>query len=327
MSAASESGEGLASTVQRLGVLLAAGVTPASAWRYLAEAENAPQQVMVIADRIAAGDSIPDAVLASLGQAQVEADASGVRRRLPHRTPRPGPDGRADAVRGLAAAWWVATESGAPLSAVLDSFASSLRDLTQTRRAREIALAAPIATAKLVVALPAVGLLFGFVLGFDTIGTLFATPVGLVCLITGAALMLLARFWNRRLVARAEPADVTPGLALDLLAVAVSGGASLDRSEQAVARAIVGCGLTATTDGAAGILALSHRAGVPAAALLRAEAEECRRESRAAGERAAARLSVTLMIPLGLCVLPAFMLLGVAPLMISVVGQTFGGLT
>jgi tight adherence protein B len=31
------------------------------------------------------------------------------------------------------------------------------------------------------------------------------------------------------------------------------------------------------------------------------------------------------MLPLGLCVLPAFVLLGVAPLMISVVTGTLGG--
>jgi tight adherence protein B len=61
---------------------------------------------------------------------------------------------------------------------------------------------------------------------------------------------------------------------------------------------------------------------VPAAALLRSEAEEARREARSAGQAAAARLAVTLMLPLGLCILPAFMLLGVAPLLIAIVGST-----
>lgn len=328
MSAPSEPAEALASVVQRLGVLLAAGVAPASAWRYVAEATSASPQVVGIAARIAAGASVPDAVLESISQdegAQGAHGAAGVRRWRRGRAAAQSADHQQNSLRGLAAAWSVATDAGAPLAAVLESFASSLRDLTQTRRAREVALAAPLATARLVVALPVVGLLFGFTLGFDTVGTLFATPLGLACLAAGVGLMLAARGWNRRLVARAEPTDVTPGLALDLLAIAVSGGASLQRSQQSVDRAVAACGLSGQADAAAEILSLSHRAGVPAAALLRAEADECRREARAAGERAAARLSVSLMVPLGLCVLPAFMLLGVAPLMISVVSQTFGG--
>ena len=70
------------------------------------------------------------------------------------------------------------------------------------------------------------------------------------------------------------------------------------------------------------VLDLSRRAGVPAAALLRSEAEQARRTARSDAEEKAARLAVTLMLPLGLCILPAFMLLGVAPLMIAVISST-----
>ena len=88
-------------------------------------------------------------------------------------------------------------------------------------------------------------------------------------------------------------------------------------------RRVERCGIEAEDRSGAGatiaeVLALSSRAGVPAAALLRSEAEEARRDARSEGERKAATLSVTLMLPLGLCILPAFMLLGVAPLLISV---------
>jgi tight adherence protein B len=44
------------------------------------------------------------------------------------------------------------------------------------------------------------------------------------------------------------------------------------------------------------------------------------------GERKAATLAVTLMLPLGLCILPAFMVLGVAPLLIAVISSTVTGL-
>ncbi|HRN30423.1 MAG TPA: type II secretion system F family protein, partial [Terrimesophilobacter sp.] len=129
--------------------------------------------------------------------------------------------------------------------------------------------------------------------------------------------------WNRRLLRAATPTDESPGLRLDLVAIAVSGGSAievaLDRVEAALTRCAVATG---DTDVVAEVLARSHRAGVPAAELLRAEAEEARRRLRAEAQQAAARLGVTLMIPLGVCVLPAFMLLGVVPLVVAVISST-----
>ena len=59
--------------------------------------------------------------------------------------------------------------------------------------------------------------------------------------------------------------------------------------------------------------------------LLRAEAARRRRTARADGAARAAALGVRLMLPLGVCVLPAFVLLGVVPLIVSVVTGTLGG--
>jgi len=180
----------------------------------------------------------------------------------------------------------------------------------------------------MVMALPLIGILFGMALGFDSIRVLFTTPPGLLCLALGIALMLLAQLWNRRLLRAARPTNLTPGLVLDLMAIAVSGGASLPRAERAVADARKACGIDSDDSDAAitEVLELSRRAGIPAAALLRAEAIEARRAARSAGERKAATLAVTLMLPLGLCVLPAFMVLGVAPLLIAVISSTVTGL-
>jgi tight adherence protein B len=228
----------------------------------------------------------------------------------------------ASAWRGLAACWHVATIAGAPLAAALREYARSLRSLADAQRDAEVALAAPAATARLVMALPPVGVLFGAALGFDTFRTLFATPVGLACLTIGAGLMLLASRWNRLLVRAAQPESAVPGLDCELVAIAVSGGGSLAAARATVDVALELCGLVVRAGGVDAVLELSRAAGVPAGELLRSEAEELRRTARASAQERAAALSVKLMLPLGLCVLPAFMVLGVIPLLIAVVSST-----
>jgi tight adherence protein B len=61
------------------------------------------------------------------------------------------------------------------------------------------------------------------------------------------------------------------------------------------------------------MLRLSRRAGARAVELLRADAAEQRRRARTDGRLRAARLSSRLLLPMGVCTLPAFLLLGVAP--------------
>lgn len=57
--------------------------------------------------------------------------------------------------------------------------------------------------------------------------------------------------------------------------------------------------------------------GTPAAGLLRTAAEGLRRERRLRAGEEAARLGVRLVLPLGLCHLPAFVLVGLVPVMVA----------
>ena len=296
--------ETAATVVQRLAVLLDAGVSPTSAWQHAASGVDAPVAAAVaggVRDRGAVGHELVENLLAARAQA---------------------PQDERDAWAALAAAWAVATESGAPLAPTLRRFAGVLRSLAQGRRDVEVALAGPVATARIVLALPVVGLLFGMLLGFDALRILATTPAGWACLAVGALLVLGGIRWNRRLIHAARTLDATPGLALELLAIAVSGGASLDRARELVDRTLVEAGLAALGDGADPVLAFSRAAGVPAAALLHAEAEECRRAAAADGQRRAAELGTRLLLPLGVCILPAFIALGVAPIVLSIVSST-----
>ena len=289
MTRAPDLGE-VATVAQRLAVLLAAGVAPASAWGHVAASLDS-----AVAGRVAAGSELLDAA----------EDTAGLQR---------------DAWRGLAAAWAVAAESGSPLAPALRDYAFSLRELGEAQRDARVALAGPIATARIVLALPGVGVLFGLALGFNTLATLFTTPVGWACLGAGGGLLALAAGWNRRLVRSARPASATPGLASELMAIAMAGGASLDRARAIVGAALGRFGIEA--EDVEPVLRLSRAAGVPAAELLRSEARELRAAARATAQEKAAALSVRLMLPLGLCVLPAFLVLGVLPLLVTVITAT-----
>ena len=66
-------------------------------------------------------------------------------------------------------------------------------------------------------------------------------------------------------------------------------------------------------------LSFSALTGAPSAALLYAEAEQRRRQSHRAVEKRAGALAVKLVVPLGLCSLPAFICLGVVPVVLAMI--------
>lgn len=271
----------VAAVVQRLAVLLEAGIAPPRAWALLAESGEETAAAIVAAPPGAdTGD-----LLAARGGAWAE----------------------------VAVAWRVAATVGAPLAPSLRRFADALREAQETRDDVAVALADPAATARLVGWLPLVAIGLGFVLGFDVLTTL-TQPAGIACALAGLGLMFVARRWSRRLVARAQPAPGLPGVQGDTVAIALSGGVSVDRALEVVQASGGGDTEPETRD----VLDLSERAGAPAADLLRATSSDARRRARTEGRLGAARLGARLLLPMGLCTLPAFLLLGVGPMLLSV---------
>lgn len=288
----------MADTVAQLAALLQAGAAPKAAWRHLAASGLAPEAVPISA---AVDGGVP------IAQA------------LHTRGP---------AWAGLAAAWELAESVGAPLAGALRNYAAAVRESAQTGDDVRVALSEPAATARLMGWLPPLGLVLGMALGFDPIGALLSGPVGWGCLAAGLACIVAARRWTAKLVRRAQPPPGVPGLHAELLAVALSGGTSIARATSLTEAAM------AQVDGTghegmprlAGILSLSASAGVPVVELLRADGERSRREARTLGRISATRLSSSLLLPLGVCTLPAFMLLGVAPMAIAVMNMPGGAL-
>lgn len=278
-----------ATSVQTLAVLLQAGAAPVAAWRHLADTGDV--HARAVAARLDAGMPLLAAIEAE-GGAWVD----------------------------LAAAWEIATTVGAPLAEVLRMIAESVRDAASAADDVRIALAEPAGTARLLLWMPLAGLLLGFALGFDTVGIVVRNPMATMCVAIGLCLVGVARLWTRRLLRRASPRPGIPGMSAELVAIAVSGGASIDRALRLVAASSVSG--DDSEHRIRSVLDLSRAAGVPAAELLRASAAQERHAFRVHGRLRAARLSTRLLLPLGTCTLPAFLLLGVAPLLLSVLGST-----
>ncbi|MBO1333794.1 type II secretion system F family protein [Streptomyces sp. VRA16 Mangrove soil] len=178
---------------------------------------------------------------------------------------------------------------------------------------------------------------------------------GALGLLVGAvAGVLTARWWRRR-AARAgadtgaEAVRQLP-LAADLLAACVAAGADPVEAARVVGESLggpVGCGLArgaaqvrlgAEPGGAwrelaaipdAGVLVrLLERAGesgAPAAAPVARFAAECRAEQGRRTAAVARRAAVAVTAPVGLCFLPAFLVIGVLPVVIGLAGGVLGG--
>lgn len=143
-------------------------------------------------------------------------------------------------------------------------------------------------------------------------------------------------------------------LLLDLLAACLAGGASLPAAAQAVAAAVggpagerlaaVAAALQVGTPPAsawpllaggdverdplapaARALARAAEGGAPVAAAVARMAADARLRARAEGEQRARRAGVIAVAPLGLCFLPAFVLLGVVPVVAGLAGPLLGG--
>ena len=71
-------------------------------------------------------------------------------------------------------------------------------------------------------------------------------------------------------------------------------------------------------------VARAERSGTSLAAVLRVHAEDARQEARDAATKKARTVGVRSVIPLMACFLPAFVLVGVVPIVGSLLGNLFG---
>jgi len=103
----------------------------------------------------------------------------------------------------MVAAARLAVRVGAPLALVLQSVGEALRVEAQILADQKTALAGPQTTGRVLLALPLLGLLIGWVLGANPLATIADGGVGTVSFVAGLALLAVGRWWIARLVAAA----------------------------------------------------------------------------------------------------------------------------
>ena len=249
----------------------------------------------------------------------------------------------------LRAAGRLARETGAPLADVLATIVETERARERAEIARELALAGPRASGIVLQWLPAAGWALAAAVDVASLRILAGTPIGWVLLALGGGLWFAGRRWIRALTVTAREAGRArepAALPLALAEAAVAAGLDLRSAIEAVGRATadapgktlvvvagsLGSGVAwdaawaavAGTDAAPSIeplgraLRSSWMSGASPLPLLRASREVVIERSRADAEAAAAVLGVRVALPLALCLLPAFVVVGVVPLLLAV---------
>jgi len=251
------------------------------------------------------------------------------------------------ALAWLALACRCAEIGGAPVAAVLDAVSTTLRADTEADRARQAALAGPRATMAVLTWLPVAGIGLGLGMGVDAVAVLVTTAPGWGCLGLGTALWWAGRRWMAALLRQAETASVEPAgdpgprsgarsgrrtrlptdlpseVLAEVVAALVDAGLPPPGAVQVLQRSLGELDLRSPPPAVdlASALRLSERTGVAPGPLLRSAAAERRRRRSAAALVAANRLGVLAVLPTGLCLLPAFVLLTVAPLVLALLSR------
>jgi len=290
----------MATLAARLAVFFQAGLSPVKAWEELASDDQIGGPGRGLAGRIvsqlhAGGRHAQSVWVACEGQGEPE--------------------------RVFSAVVAVADESGTPLYHALWALADSLRDRVSVEAEIRAIVQAPRQTTLLLLALPPLSLVVAGLLGVNALGFLTGSALGWSLFVLAGLLYAAAIVWMVRLVAQLMPDSGYLSPARDLLAVASQGGALPEVAEARVNRVLIEHGLAQFDNADIGHLtALSRRVGIPISRLSVAEATWQRHHARAQAAEAAQSLSVRILIPLGLFILPAFVAVGVVPVIFTLLG-------
>jgi tight adherence protein B len=219
------------------------------------------------------------------------------------------------------AMWQLAMANGGSISAAMQNLSIVFGEQEKHRKEVELEFVGPRATAKLVGWLPICGLGLAQLFGLNPLGAMASKPLALISVILGVILLVVGNLWTRSILAKAESTVHDPGLFIDAVKFCLLAGIPFQVALRQ-AELYFGNLLEQQEDGMVveelkHLAQLNRESGASLAALLGSAARVRRERLHHTEAEVVARLSVKLMIPLGLLTLPAFILCTVVPISIG----------
>lgn len=211
----------------------------------------------------------------------------------------------------------IARETGAPRSRLLLVVANALDENEALRRETSLAAVAARQSALVLSALPILTSLASALFGVDTIGFLLAQPLGWVCLILGVGATIAGWRWMSALRRRVIAPPLETGVLTDCVAEVLSVTGLTPDATALVYRCAERWGVDGEWKAVNAIRDVGRNTGIAIVGLLRSHAAELRRSARFAVRGQVEELPGKLLVPLGLCLFPAFITLTVIPAIAS----------
>lgn len=235
-------------------------------------------------------------------------------------------------------------EVGAPLAEVLELVVEGINQVLQSLAAQRRAFTGPQLSANVLTALPVGAVFGGELLGFGGTAWLLGTAAGRVALLVGVGLLAAGRVLSFQLIRRAREEvdgqlDATflcdlarSGLTAGVSIPGVLGGIGAARGDAELSRIAKELVMDADWEevwdplpAQSALLERGLRAsweeGISPLRILAHLSAGTRERAAEVAEEQAGKLAVKLVVPLGLFLLPAFVVLGVLPVVVSLFGE------
>jgi len=195
----------------------------------------------------------------------------------------------------------VAISSGSPITQVVRRLVAFELDLERFRSELATANAVPIATRKLMLWLPALSLVIGQLAGFGTIAAMFQ-PLGALALAIAVALILVGIRWSGKILGPLMKEPQHPALEFLEFSFLLTSGSPLRGAHP---------------KGLNHLVELSRTSGAPIRELVEVEIELVTQRALQDSMTKAKQMSIELLVPMSLTVLPAFLILTIVPMLIG----------
>jgi tight adherence protein B len=196
----------------------------------------------------------------------------------------------------------ISNQAGGPIAQTLDRLAKVVNTRDQSQNELTLAIAGPKASSRLVISLPALVFIGAGIAGIPIFRVLVQPSLIWLSLGLGLGMFWLGLRWTNRILKNAEPSRIDPGIQLDAVGVAVQAGLSMGSAAQLVPGFEV-----------AELQELVDGSGVAMSQLIADRADSKRLDQFNADRLKIQKAAVAVLWPLGLTVLPAFVLIAIVP--------------